>query len=179
MGSNGKLSQTIGRLLLNSILCILLGILFIVIKPELVLNVAFITIGVIMILSGVIELISTDNKTFSITSVITIALGASIIIFRNNIAAIIVGVILIALPIVRIILSPKHFEQFKLEIINLVIGLILLICGPTNVIEIIFKIIGILLIVGAIIYLIMGLVIANKKPVKKSDVIDAEYEVKE
>lgn len=142
---------------------------------DFIFNITSIMIGLFLIISGVLQYMHDEqDKAIAATSIITIILGSLCIIFRNRIISMIVGIALIVVPIIKICISDEWKKQIEREIIPIIIGIILLIIGPTNIIEIIVKIIGLACIIISVIYFIYQII-----DIKKNNVFDAEYELKE
>lgn len=164
--------------LINTLFGILFGMLMLFVNVDFMLNVISIAIGIYLIISGVLQLAHDEqDKIIAATSIITIGLGTLCVIFRNEIISILVGIVLIVVPVIRICIADDWKKQFKKEIVSIIVGVVLIVIGPTNTIEIIVRILGLICILLAIIYFIHQLISFKKN--KKNNVLDAEYEIKE
>ena len=112
--------------LVLSIFGILLGVLFFFINSDTLLRLLFVLIGAYIILlsiPGFVSFSSIEDKserTFTLVSSIVIAsIGLALISYPHLVINIIAGVLFIALPIYRIIISENKKEKFKKEIIKL------------------------------------------------------------
>lgn len=86
---------------------------------------------------------------YFIQGLLFIAAGITIVIFRNFLVRLIVGVFLIVLPLISLILSKNKKEYFKKNFWKFIVGIIFVIANDL-IFEIIFKIIGAFFIVDAI-----------------------------
>lgn len=168
--------------ILVSILTIVVGILLCFANSEDILRVVFITIGIIIIWGGITSLFSNkyvveekERNISFIISMITIVTGFLLIYLYNQVAQLIVGVFLIALPLVKIISFKEHKEVFKKELSKIIIGVIVLVCGIGSIMNIILKILGIVVILLSIIYMIYNIYLIIKvNKIEKQEQEDSE-----
>jgi len=168
--------------ILVSILTIVVGILLCFANSEDILRAVFITIGIIIIWGGITSLFSNkyivDEKERNISfiiSMITIVTGFLLIYLYNQVAQLIVGVFLIALPLVKIISFKEHNEVFKKELSKIIIGVIVLVCGIGSIMNIILKILGIVVILLSLIYMIYNIYLIIKvNKIEKQEQEDSE-----
>lgn len=171
--------------LVLSIFGILLGTLFFFIDSEALLRIVFICIGIYVIIvsiPGFITFSSIHDKKERnitlITSIVIAAVGLVLIFYPHMVVNIIAGVLFIALPIYRIIISKNKKETFKKELFRLCLGVVLLLVGFSGVFQVMLYIIGGLLCLFSLLYLIYSLVLyikfnkTQKKYEKENDVID-------
>ena len=171
--------------LVLSVFGILIGILFFFINSDILLRVLFVFIGAYIILlsiPGFITFSSIQDKserTFTLVSSIVIAaIGLSLISYPHVVVNIIAGLLFIALPIYRIVMSENKQETLKKEIIKMCLGVVLILCGFGSVFQILLYVIGALIILLSIIYIIYNIILyikinkAHKQYKEESDVID-------
>ena len=150
--------------ILISILTIVVGILLCFANSQEILRVVFITIGIIIIWGGVTSLFSNkyivnekERNVSFVIAMITIIVGFLLIYLYNQVAQLIVGVFLVALPIVKIITFKDHKDVLKKELSKIIIGIIVLVCGIGSIMNIILKILGIVVILLSLIYMIYNI----------------------
>jgi hypothetical protein len=155
--------------ILISILTIVVGILLCFANSQEILRVVFITMGIIIIWGGITSLFSNkyivDEKERNITfviSMVTIIVGFLLIYLYNQVAQLIVGVFLVALPIVKIITFKDHKDVLKKELSKIIIGIIVLVCGIGSIMDIILKILGVVVIILSLIYMIYNIYLIIK-----------------
>ncbi len=170
-------------LITTTLIQIFFGLILIFISPATLLWVIFTIIGILVILSNIPNLlnglanysVSKEYKVMTISSIISIILGIIMIFWQNEIFSVIVAIWLLVLPLYRIIISNYKKMQLKKEALKLSLGIIVLIVGPLQSIEIIFKVIGIIVIAFTIVYFIASLILMKKNKsvdVDKNDYID-------
>ena len=139
----------------------LFGILLIAIPVDFLLHLLFFVIGTITLVIGCITFFSLlsarRTKTGRIGLIITglmCFVGFLMLFWHQNFLLIIVGIIMIAQPILAIINAPDQLVRFKKELPKLIIGSVLVFLGPANVIDNLFDIAGVILILLSIVYII-------------------------
>ncbi|MGM9682635.1 MAG: DUF308 domain-containing protein, partial [Eubacteriales bacterium] len=144
---------------------ILAGIIIFIIPAAALLNFLCIVLGILTLFSGVPMLIRAimnikqKGGIFDIVmSALTVAFALALIFSRNFLVMIVCGVYLIALPLVRIVLSDEKKLQFKNELPSLIIGIVMVIAGPGKAVDFLFNIAGIVIIVLSAAYIVYGLI---------------------
>ena len=154
------------RLLASVIISLALGILFILIDGALFTKIMFIILGVIFIFEGILGLLTEVGRKviyLLISNIISIVLGILIIFFQNIVVDIIVGIYFIAIPIALLIIRRQYFKQeLQEQLPKLIVGILVLVLGLGNSVNILLDIFGWLLIVGALVYLTLGIISLSK-----------------
>lgn len=123
---------------------ILLGVLLLVLgallKPETVQTIIkwgiiiygiFIVIGNIPgLISGIVNISKPTGVFDLICALLGIGLGAVMVVYQGSVLVAIVGVYLIVLPLVRVLLADQKGEQFKRELVRIILGVVLLFFVP-------------------------------------------------
>ncbi len=123
---------------------ILIGVLLLVIGSILqpgtilkIINVGLIIYGILIIIGNIPGLISGIANVHApagvfdlVTSALGIGLGIVLIFWRGEILVSLVAVYLIIFPIIRVLLAKNKGEQFKREILRIVLGLLLWLFVP-------------------------------------------------
>lgn len=138
------------KLLIEGLITAIIGLLLIIINPNTLIKIAFIIIGILIILNTINNLIigyKTKDKVKFISSCLDIVLALILIFFHNIVFLIIVSIYLLIYPIIRICKSSNHYLQFKVEVPRLLLGIVLLILSPQGVLNVLFIILGIFLII--------------------------------
>lgn len=97
-----------------------------------------------------------------VMSIITVAVGIMLIFYRNEIVMIAIGAYLLVFPLIRTLLATRKAEQLKAELPSMILGVILMIVAPRDLIGILGKVAGAVIIVISILYMVIGLVIYFK-----------------
>ncbi|MBQ8416951.1 MAG: hypothetical protein IJX13_08685 [Clostridia bacterium] len=140
---------------------VLIGILLILIPTEFLLNLVFLLMGILTLIFNLPSLllglgtISTPRgKATLILSSVSVAIGLLMIFWHNSLLLILLGVYMLLLPVINIILAQDRYGRLKNELPKLILGLVLLLLGPANTLDILFDIAGGVVIVLSVIYLI-------------------------
>lgn len=139
----------------------LIGLLLIVIPVGFLLDVVFFIMGIVTIVVSLPALISLlplrHTKVGSVSLVCTalmVVAGFLMLFWHSSILLIVVGIAMIAQPILAIASATDKQARMKTEAPKLIIGVILLLLGPAKTIDVLFDIAGVGLIVLSILYLI-------------------------
>ena len=127
----------------------LLGGLLILLSTDLLLKIIFVVMGAITILSAIPSLIlgmtytgERAGKLALISAVVSIAMGIVLIFWHSSVIMLIAGVYFLLFPILEILLSKDRMRQFKSELPKLIIGVVLLVFGPAQALDVIFDVVG-------------------------------------
>ncbi len=182
---------------------ILVGVLLLVLGSILqpstvhtIINIGLIIYGILIIIGnipGLISGIANVNKPAGVfdlvASVLGIALGAAMIFYQGTVLVALVAIYLIIFPLIRVLMAANKGEQFKRELLRIVLGLVLLIFVPALV-DAAFKVVHLLLVVGGWVIIalaaLFGIIeivrIAMAKEIKnpsESEHIYADFEEKQ
>ena len=148
---------------------VLLGLLLIVIPVGFLLDVVFFLMGIVTIcvsLPTLLSLLSLRHtkvgKISLVGTALLVAAGFLMLFWHSSVLLIIVGIAMIAQPILAIVNSTDKQARLKTEAPKLVIGIILLLLGPANTIDVLFDIAGVGLIILSIVYLISMYAVLKK-----------------
>ena len=158
--NNMKKNLLVARIVVM-VIGILVGVLLLVLgsilKPSTVATIihwGLIIYGIIIVISnipGLISGIANVNKAAGvfdlICSILGIALGAAMIFYQGSILVALVAVYLIVFPLVRVLLADQKAEQFKRELIRIVLGVVLLVFVP-SLVGAAFTLVHLLLVIG-------------------------------
>jgi len=153
-----------------SIFGLLLGIILTFIPVSTLVDLLILIVGFTMIIVNGYSLYiefrerkETTNDT--LISVVGILLGFVLVMVRHSVVSVIVALYLMALPIVDIIKARGDKTVILDKLPKIVLGLIVLF-GGFIVIDVIFKVIGIVVMVGSILYLAYNYYLYKKSGVK-------------
>lgn len=167
-----------------SIIGFIFGILLCFANAERFIKTILICIGIFVILMAIPGLLVTqymnekEKNESVITSIITIIIGALLVFFPSQVIYFIVGALLIVFPIIRILSSSNKNESLKKELVKIVLGSVVLLCGFGVIFKIILIVIGVALIILSLLYFIYSIINLiklnknNKGNSKENDVID-------
>ena len=139
----------------------LIGLLLIVIPVGFLLDVVFFIMGIATIVVSLPALFSllplrhtkVGNVSLICTALMVFA-GFLMLFWHSNILLIGVGVVMIVQPVLAIASATDRQARFKSEMPKLIIGVVLVLLGPANAIDILFDVAGVGLIVCSILYLL-------------------------
>ena len=139
----------------------LIGLLLIAIPVGFLLDVVFFIMGIATIVVSIPALLSLlplrHTKVGNVSLICTalmVAAGFLMLFWHSGVLLIIVGVVMIAQPILAIASSSDKAARLKSELPKLIIGVILVLLGPAGTLDVLFDIAGVGLIVLSILYLI-------------------------
>lgn len=138
------------KLLVLGLINTIIGILFLVINSSTLLNIVFFIVGGLIIASGGYSLynaIKQKNTYEIIYASFDILFGILLMFFHKTFMLIIAAVYLILIPTIRIILNKNHSKQLMTELPRLIIGVVIILLTPEGILNILFKIIGVMLII--------------------------------
>lgn len=173
-------SMIIGALM-GVLLLLLAGILTAetvakIIQVGLIVYGIFVIIGNIpSLVSGIANIHRRAGVFDLISAIVGIALGLAMIFYQGTFLVVAVAAYLIVFPLLRVLVSPKKGEQFKRELVRLVLGVLLLVFVPALVNVAFFAVRLILQIVGwgviglSVLFGVIGIVqVAVSKPASAS-----------
>lgn len=147
----------------------LIGLLLIVIPVGFLIDVVFFIMGIATIaisLPALFSLLPLRHTSVGKVSLISTALmviaGFLMLFWHSSVLLIIVGVVMIVQPILAIASDSDRQARLKAELPKLIIGVILVVLGPANAIDILFDVAGVGLIVLSILYLLWSYRIVKK-----------------
>ena len=148
---------------------VLIGLLLIVIPVGFLLDVVFFIMGIATIVVSLPALISLlplhHTKVGGVSLVCTalmVAAGFLMLFWHSSVLLIVVGIVMIAQPILAIASDNDRQARIKAEAPKLIIGVVLLLLGPANAIGVLFDVAGVGLIVFSIFYLLWTYKIVKK-----------------
>ena len=173
-------SMIIGALM-GALLLLLAGVLTAETVAK-IIHVGLIVYGIFVIIGNIPSLVSgianiqrRDGVLDLISAIVGIALGLAMIFYQGTFLVVAVAVYLIVFPLLRVLVSPKKGEQFKRELVRLVLGVLLLVFVPALVNVAFFAVRLILQIVGwgviglSVLFGVIGIVqVAISKPASAS-----------
>ena len=147
----------------------LIGLLLIVIPVGFLIDVVFLIMGIATIavsLPALFSLLPLRHTSVGKVSLISTALmviaGFLMLFWHSSVLLIVVGVVMIVQPILAIASDSDRQARLKAELPKLIIGVILVVLGPANAIDILFDVAGVGLIVLSILYLLWSYRIVKK-----------------
>lgn len=173
------IKKTLSSVIFNMFVIALIGVLFIVVDPSSLMRVVLIIIGVFLILAnignvffGIASFNQVEKPKFFI-SCMSFIIGFLLVFWQNQILNIVVAVWFVAMPIYRIIISKNKSIQLRNEVPQFIIGALLLVFGPWAILDILFLIIGIVLLVVSVLQLAFFFY-GQYKEKRNSNVMDAK-----
>lgn len=148
--------------IVKGIIGIIAGALLLSINAQGVLSVMMLLIGLLIAFTNIIKLMSikylagSAKSIVAFTSVLGIALGILLIIFRNTALTVLIGVYLVALPLIDVLRSKYKSEQLRAGIPSVIAGVALILIGPGRAISLVLSVAGVALIIASIIYMIVS-----------------------
>lgn len=141
-------------ILAMTLIGLLVGLLLLLLNASLLIKIVFVILGIITVLSnipgitmGLMNLDCKEGKLELITSLISAVVGFLMIFWHSGILMIILGVYMVILPLVEILTSADKGGRLKAELPKLILGVVLILVGPAQTLEVLFDIAGICVIV--------------------------------
>ncbi|MFI3252220.1 MAG: hypothetical protein R3Y60_03665 [bacterium] len=139
-------------LALTGLIMICLGIYFLCAPADVIKNIVFVVIGLLLIALSIYKLylikfnLSNENAMMSI---IIIVIGVILILFSSlvNWVFIICGIYILVEPVLKLLKSKQVKEQFMLELPKIILGIILILLAFDGIYGILFSAIGICLLI--------------------------------
>ena len=127
----------------------LLGGLLILLSTDLLLKIIFVVMGAVTILSAIPSLLlgmtytsERAGKLALLSAVVSIAMGIVLIFWHSSIIMLVAGIYFLLFPILEILLAKDRLRQFKSELPKIIIGVVLLVFGPAQTLDILFDVVG-------------------------------------
>ena len=144
-----------------TVISILVGVLLLVLggilTPDTVANIikwGLIIYGILIIIGNVPGLISGIANVQKpagvfdlICSILGVGLGVALIFYQGSILVALVAVYLIVFPVIRVCLAGQKMEQFKRELLRMILGVVLLVFLP-SLVGAAFTLVHLLLVIG-------------------------------
>ncbi len=167
------------------VLLLVLGALLSPDTMDVIIRVALIIYGVIVVIgnipglvSGILHIHTSPGVFDLVCSLLGVLLGAAMIFYQSTFLVVLVGLYLIAFPLVRVLLAAEKREQLKRELGRMVLGVILLVVLPAllYVASILLTVIGWIVIALAVIFGLIEVVrIATAKEIRTAPKNGAIY----
>ena len=126
-----------------------LGLLLVLLPVAFLMKVFFVVMGVLVLATSIpgifaaLRLSGTrTGRVALMLSLISALVGIILIFSHSKLLLIVVGVYMVALPIVQIILARGAAFAWKAELPKLIVGCLLLILGPASALEMMFDVAG-------------------------------------
>jgi len=153
----------------KSIIGLVLGLILALVPVSSLVGIVIVIIGLLMIISNGYELYldmtskKNDNNE-TLISVIGVLLGFVLLCYSNLVINIVVAIYLVVEPIIKIVLA-KDKNLLVSESPRILLGVILLVSGISTF-DIVFKILGLIVIVCSLLYLGVNYYLYKKSGVK-------------
>ena len=174
------------------IVYILIGLAFLCIPSNVLIDIIFTVLGIIIIGLNLVPCIyyfmmgSKDNRyyPYAIMALVSVIIGFVFIFQHNAVLAIILGVWLVVLPIVRIVLSNDKKQELIKAIPYFIAAVLLFFIPAEAILDIVLKVFGGFLMAIGVLYIIANIVIEHKnkngnnnnnKQTPNREIIDVEY----
>ena len=161
---------TLASILIFAFLGLLTGMLLILISTDFLIKVIFIVMGILTVVYNipgfVAGLVSIQTRTGLVTmllSAVSIATGLIMIFWHSELLMLFLGAYMVIFPLVEILLSEDKVQRLKTELPKLIIGIVLLLVGPSKVMNVMFDVAGWIVIGLTAIYVLIMLFTMMKK----------------
>ena len=160
------------------IIYILIGLAFICIPSNVLIDIIFTVLGLIIIFLNLVPCIyyfmmgSKDSRyyPYAVMALISVIIGFVFIFQHNAVLAIILGIWLVVLPIVRIILSNDRKHELVKAIPYFVAAILLFFIPAEAILDIVLKVFGGCLIALGLIAIVYNIIISNKHNNKNNNI---------
>ena len=174
------------------IVYILIGLAFLCIPSNVLIDIIFTVLGIIIIGLNLVPCIyyfmmgSKDNRyyPYAIMALVSVIIGFVFIFQHNAVLAVILGVWLVVLPIVRIVLSNDKKHELIKAIPYFIAAVLLFFIPAEAILDIVLKVFGGFLMAIGVLYIVLNIVIEHKnkngnnnnnKQTPNREIIDVEY----
>ena len=174
------------------IVYILIGLAFLCIPSNVLIDIIFTVLGIIIIGLNLVPCIyyfmmgSKDNRyyPYAIMALVSVIIGFVFIFQHNAVLAVILGVWLVVLPIVRIVLANDKKHELIKAIPYFIAAVLLFFIPAEAILDIVLKVFGGFLMAIGVLYIIANIVIEHKnkngnnnnnKQTPNREIIDVEY----
>jgi len=161
---------TLASILIFAFLGLLTGMLLILISTDFLIKVIFIVMGILTVVYNipgfVAGLVSIQTRTGLVTmllSAVSIATGLIMIFWHSELLMLFLGAYMVIFPLVEILLSEDKVQRLKTELPKLIIGIVLLLVGPSKVMNVMFDVAGWIVIGLTAIYVLIMFFTMMKK----------------
>ena len=168
------------KYLWSSVLCFALlgvaaGLLLILLDAGLLLQLAFIIMGIITVLSsiptivvGAMNLGSKEGLISFILGLLSAVIGFLMIFWHADFLMIILGAYMLVMPILEILVSQNKGERFKAELPKMILGVVMILIGPATTLSFLFDVAGWVILALTALYLI-GVLLSSLRSKKATD----------
>ncbi len=163
-------------LLAVSVPGILVGLLLLLLDVGLLLKIVFAVLGVIAIVYSIPGLASglrafeyPIGKWQFFSSLLMAILGVLMIFIHNTLLTILFGVLLLVAPLVRVLTAKDHMATLKAELPKLILGLVLVLVGPAQLLSWLLRIAGWVILALTLAFVITCVIDMQKKKKKMEE----------
>ena len=158
---------TIASILTFGLLGLLTGTLLIALNTDFLLKIVFVVMGVVVIVSNMpglfVSFMSMKTRMeiglpSLILSMISVFIGILMIFWHTGVLMSVVGGYMIVLPLIQILISKDKLLRLKTELPKLIIGIVLLLIGPSQTLNVMFDIAGWIILILTAVYVIAMLI---------------------
>ena len=160
-------------ILVSGLLGIALGVFLIVVNISFLMGIIFTLIGVLTVFNNLpslifstFELKTGEGKIMFVLSLVATAIGVGMIFFHNWILMIVLGIYFIMIPLMRLLISPKHEELIGEELPKMILGIVMLLLGPASIMTVLFRVAGIAVIALSALYIVGASISLSKNQSK-------------
>ena len=140
--------------ILVGVLLVALGSVLTVSTVHTIINVGLVIYGVIIVIGNIPSLVSGIANIHKpagvfdlVCAILGIALGIAMIFYQGTLLVTLVAIYLIIFPLIRVLLAANKGEQFKRELLRIILGVVLLVFVPALA-DAAFQVVHLLLVIG-------------------------------
>lgn len=162
-----KYKGSVNRLF-TGIFGMVLGLVLVTVSASVLLGILSKIVGIFLIIvnipeavAGAMQISNAVGRVSFVSAVIGIVIGIVMVFLTStalNVGMVIAGIWFLVLPIFDIITSPYKTEQFKAELPKIIIGIMLIVLGPLQAFDVIFTVIGWVIVVFSLLMIIAAVV---------------------
>ena len=168
---------TIASILIFACLGLLSGMLLILIPTDFLIKAIFIVMGILTVVynipgfvAGLVSIQTKMGLVSMLLSLVSIATGFLMIFWHSELLMIFLGAYMVVFPLVEILLSEDKVQRLKTELPKLIIGVVLLLVGPSAVMSVMFDVAGWIVIGLTAVYVVILLITQLKNSKKNQNV---------
>lgn len=155
------------RILLTTIFCAALGVLFLLAEPyaDEIFDIILIAMGLMTVVMNLPPMVCSlfrikrrGEWISFVISLVAVAFGVVVTLVQRDVLLLVLGLYSVVMPAVRVLLVAERKKQLKRELPNILFGLFMVFVSVAEIEDLIFLVCGIGMLAIAVLYLLWGLI---------------------
>ncbi|MBR6727754.1 MAG: hypothetical protein IKM08_06140 [Clostridia bacterium] len=155
------------RILLTTIFCAALGVLFLLAEPyaDEIFDIILIAMGLMTVVMNLPPMVCSlfrikrrGEWISFVISLVAVVFGVVVTLVQRDVLLLVLGLYSVMMPAVRVLLVAERKKQLKRELPNILFGLFMVFVSVAEIEDLIFLVCGIGMLAIAVLYLLWGLI---------------------